>query len=571
MGNKLELTWIGKDDVISVEPRLLIEDPKFSNISEDPYTENMIIHGDNLMALKSLEAKYSGVIKCVYIDPPYNIGAATDYYNDNLENSQWLSLMKPRLELIWKLLSEDGLLAVQIDDEQFARLYILLTEICGQKNMKTICVKMSEATGVKMASVNKAKSIAKLKEFIILAKKDGIKNLTIERIPKEKWDEEYKLWVEGLSKNELQELKDILNSDEDDSKLITRADEIAAKMSFRNIQEVIQEQGVEDTDSFRFENAWRIMRDVSVTGAAKILADEKRELVSGNCFVINTSRHKKYLMKKNYNKETDQPRCKLLFADQYLTSHVGDLWTDIKTTGLDSEGNVDFPNGKKPEKLIKRIIQMNTDERDIVLDSFLGSGTTSAVALKMNRRFIGIEMGDHAYSHCKTRLDKVINGSDQSGISKIVNWQGGGGYRFYELAPTLIQKDDFDQEIINPEYDANMLASAVALHEGFTFQPNEEQFWKQAYGSENSYLFVTTRYLSKDYLAAIQSNMGEEDYLIIACRSFENGVDKLYPNITVKKIPQMLLDRCEYGRENYNLRIINPPKYEDEEDDDDEE
>ena len=152
-----------------------------------------------------------------------------------------------------------------------------------------------------------------------------------------------------------------------------------------------------------------------------------------------------------------------------------------------------------------------------------------------------------------------------------LTWQGGGGYRFYELAPTLIQKDDFDQEIINPEYDANMLASAVALHEGFTFQPNEEQFWKQAYGSENSYLFVTTRYLSKDYLAAIQSNMGEEDYLIIACRSFENGVDKLYPNITVKKIPQMLLDRCEYGRENYNLKIINPPKYEDEEDDDDEE
>lgn len=214
------------------------------------------------------------------------------------------------------------------------------------------------------------------------------------------------------------------------------------------------------------------------------------------------------------------------------------------------------------------ILNTFSSEGDLILDSFLGSASTAATAHKMGRKYIGIEMGEHAYSLCKVRLDKVISG-DRTGVSKQVNWQGGGGYRFYELAPTLIQKDDFDEEIINPEYDANMLASAVALHEGFTYQPDEEQFWKQAYGSENSYLFVTTRYVSKEYLSAIHSNMVETDYLIIACRSFEDGVEKQYPNITVKKIPQMLLDRCEFGKENYNLNIINPPVYE--EDDSDEE
>ena len=569
MSKKLELTWIGKEDAIEVEPRLLIENPALSNTTKDPNTENMIIHGDNLLALKALEGKYAGKVKCIYIDPPYNIKAATPYYDDNLENSQWLQLMKPRIELLWKLLTSDGLLAVQIDDEQFARLFLLISEICGEKNLKIICVKMSEATGVKMASVNKAKSIAKLKEFIILAKKDGIKNLNVEKIPKEKWDDEYKLWIDGVSEEELTELKNILNNNEYSEKEIIRADEIAAKISYKNIQEILQQKNIENVEEFKYENAWRIMRDVAVTESVKKLADEKRDSIIGECFVVVTSRKKKYLMKQNYNSLSSQPRCKLLFADQYLTTHVGDLWTDIKTTGLDNEGYVEFPNSKKPEKLIKRILLMNTLNNDLVLDSFLGSGTTAAVAQKMGRRFIGIEMGEHAYSHCKVRLDKVIDGSDQGGISKSTNWQGGGGYRFYELAPTLIQKDEFEEEIINPEYDANMLASAVALHEGFTYQPDEEHFWKQSYGTENSYLFVTTRYVSKEYLSAIHLNMEETDYLIIACRSFEDGVEKQYSNITVKKIPQMLLDRCEFGKENYNLNIINPPVY-DEEDNDEE-
>ena len=174
-------------------------------------------------------------------------------------------------------------------------------------------------------------------------------------------------------------------------------------------------------------------------------------------------------------------------------------------------------------------------------------------------------MGDHAYTHCKVRLDKVISGEDKGGISKSVNWQGGGAYRFYELAPTLINKDDFDEFIINPDYDADMLAAAMALHEGFTYQPSKDLFWKQSVGNENSYLFVTTRHLKGEFLDSIRNTMKDGEYLIIACRSYDSGIEKAYDNIAIKKIPQMLLDRCEFGKSDYNLNIVHPPVYDEEE------
>ena len=217
----------------------------------------------------------------------------------------------------------------------------------------------------------------------------------------------------------------------------------------------------------------------------------------------------------------------------------------------------------KPEELIQRIIHIASNPGDLVLDSFLGSGTTAAVAQKMGRRWIGVEMGNHAYTHCKVRMDKVIAGEDPGGITKAQSWQGGGGYRFYEVAPTLINKDPFDEYVVNEDYDANMLAAAVALHEGFRYQPDGDLFWKQSVGNENSYLFVTTRHLNIPYLDSIKDTMEEGEYLIIACRSFDSGLDKAYDNITVKKIPQMLLERCEFGKADYNLNIVHPPVYDD--------
>lgn len=562
MSKKLELHWIGKDKEILVEPRILIENKELSNIENDENTENMLIHGDNLLALKALEQKYAGKIKCIYIDPPYNIAAATPYYDDNIANSEWLNLMKKRIELLWKLLKEDGLLAVQIDDELFAKLYLLMEEICSQKNMKIICVKMSESTGVKMASVNKAGSIPKIKEFIILAKKDGIKKLNLEMIPKDKWDSEYKILIKGVTKQELEFIKEFMGNGDLTKESIEKANMIASKIEFSTLNEILDNVTKEEIEKIKYENSWRIARDVAVSGTAKKIADELKENIKGSCFFVITKQNKKYLMKKEYNSNSSQPRCKLLFADQYLTINPGDLWTDIKTTGLDNEGNVDFPKGKKPEKLIKRIIQLNTNENDIVLDSFLGSGTTAAVAHKMNRKYIGIEMGGHAYTHCKVRLDKVIAGEDKGGITKNVNWQGGGAYRFYELAPTLINEDKFGEMVINKEYSPEMLANAVALHEGYNFNPNKEIFWKQSKSTENSYLFVTTKYVDINFLNSIKNYMEDEEYLVIACKNYDKVLEKKYSNIEIKKIPEMLLEKCEFNVENYNLNIINTPIYE---------
>ena len=270
----------------------------------------------------------------------------------------------------------------------------------------------------------------------------------------------------------------------------------------------------------------------------------------------------------NHIKKGGQPK---KMKNLLSIAHYGIATNEDAT--LESEhlfGNIDSFDNPKPELLISILIGAITNEGDLVLDSFLGSGTTCAVAHKMNRRYIGIEMGDHAYTHCKVRLDKVIDGSDQGGISKSVNWKGGGAYKFYELAPTLINKDDFGEYIINKEYDADMLASAVALHEGFSYEPDKTIFWKQSKGNENSYLFVTTRHLTSSYIDSIESTMEDGEYLIIACKSFESGIDKLYSNITIKKIPQMLLSRCEFDKENYNLNIINPPIYDYEEELEDE-
>lgn len=248
------------------------------------------------------------------------------------------------------------------------------------------------------------------------------------------------------------------------------------------------------------------------------------------------------------------------------TQKMTTLWKhgEIPKADIANEGGVYFPRSKKPEQLLRRIIEMSTEPGDIVLDSFLGSGTTAAVAHKMGRRYIGIEMGEHAYTHCKTRLDAVISGIDSLGITKSIDWQGGGGYRFFELAPSLINRDPFDEYVINDDYDADMLAAAVALHEGFHYQPDSNLFWKQSVGNESSYLFVTTRHLNSTYLDSIKDTMDDGEYLIIACRSFDSGLDKAYGNITIKKIPQMLLSRCEFGKADYNLNIVHPPVYDDE-------
>ena len=244
------------------------------------------------------------------------------------------------------------------------------------------------------------------------------------------------------------------------------------------------------------------------------------------------------------------------------------LWThgEIPKADIAHEGDVYFPRGKKPEQLLKRIIDMSTLPGDLVLDSFLGSGTTAAVAHKMGRKYIGIELGNHAYTHCVPRLKKVTDGEDQGGITKSQNWQGGGGFKFYELAPSLLKQDEFGQMIINPEYNADQLAAAMAMQEGYTYSPDKDTYWKQGYGSEHDYIFTTTQFLTVETIDRIHEAMGEEESLLICCTAYQKEAKTHYGNITVKKIPKMLLGRCAFDKDNYNLNIVAAPATDDIED-----
>lgn len=525
MSNKLELTWYGKDEPIKVEPRLLIETAALSNIALDPNTENMLIHGDNLLALKALEKKFAGQVKCIYIDPPYNTGSAFEHYDDNLEHSQWLNLMRPRLEILKALLATNGSLWISIDDDEGHYLKVLCDEIYGRENFVCTAVWQKKHT-----RQNDAKWFSDNHDFILVYAK------------------EKSLWKINLLPRTEESAENYSNPDNDP----------------RGVWQSLPLQARSGNDpnfEHRFKNGviWK-----PPIGRFSAFSHESLEQLERDNRIwfgkngTNIPRYKKFLseVKDGFVPKTI-----------WLRDEVGDN-QEAKQEAKQFNPQSPFAT-PKPERLIERIVHIATNPGDLVLDSFLGSGTTAAVAHKMGRRYIGIEMGDHAYTHCKVRLDKVIAGEDNGGITKSQNWQGGGGYRFYELAPTLINEDALGEAVINPDYAADTLAAAVALHEGFTYQPDANFFWKQAIGNENSYLFTTTRHLTADYLDAIKGSMEEGEYLVIACRSYDKGLEKAYENIAVKKIPQMLLDRCEFGRDDYSLNIVHPPVYEDEEVEDD--
>lgn len=234
----------------------------------------------------------------------------------------------------------------------------------------------------------------------------------------------------------------------------------------------------------------------------------------------------------------------------------GTYWDGINLNNLTKEGNVEFANGKKPESLIEKIISMSSDVDDYVLDSFLGSGTTAAVAHKLKRKWIGIELGEHANTHCSTRLKSVINGDDQGGISKALDWKGGGGFKFYNLAPSLLKQDTYGNWVIDEKYNATMLAHAMCKHEGFRFEPHAELYWKQGKSTETDFIFVTTNFVTVEQLDTIHGEMLPGESLLICAKSFAPECEGKYPTITTKKIPKMILGKCEFGKENYDLNII---------------
>ena len=515
MNNKLELTWVGKNNVEDIEPRILIH-VKDKSYGEEK-TGNKLIHGDNLLALKALEKEYSGKIKCIYIDPPYNTGSAFEHYDDNVEHSIWLNLMYKRLLIMKNLLDNKlGTIWITLDDSEVHYCKILCDEIFGRNNFLT------DITWNSRKSISNDAIVSLNTNHILVYCRN------IDEIRKE--TKSGNMFKGGIDKSKFS------NPDND-----PRGPWVADPFDAPNIRPNLEYTIINPNTGEELKPApgrhWR-------TTEEKYL-----EALNDNRIIFG----------KNGKSKPQYKR--FLYESENKGSVLTNLWDDVDTTtNATKHSQILFPGdaftNPKPENLIERVLLLATKENDIVLDSFLGSGTTAAVAHKMKRKWIGIEMGTQAYSHCKKRLDMVINNQDQGGITKNTNWQGGGGYDFYELAPTLIEKDIFEQEIINSQYDEKMLSEAVALHEGFVYDPNNEYYWKQSKGNENSYLYVTLKFVGEATLDNINFEMKENEYLIIACTSYDENIEKKYKNIRIKKIPEMLLNKCKYGIDNYNFNII---------------
>ncbi len=518
---KLELTWDGKDEPLMVEPRILLYDEK--NSYGDKNTGNMLIHGDNLLALKALEAKYAGQVKCVYIDPPYNTQSAFKYYDDNFEHSLWLSMMKCRIEILYKLLSKDGSIWISIDDNERDYLKIMCDEIFGRNKFVT-----SIAWQSRYSRSNDA--IFSISHNYVL----------VYAVDPENWKN-----VRNRLERTEEQAKQYKNPDND------------PKGPWRAIP--WDAPNIRPNLTYPITNPKGIVKMPPAGRCWSRTEDQWKEIVeSGRAYFGKNGNgapsYKAYL--------SEAP--KIVPNTWWAHEDAGHTDEAKKEMGalFGKKSSFDTP---KPERLLKRVLEIATNPGDLVLDSFLGSGTTAAVAHKMNRRYIGIEMGDHAYTHCKKRLDMVIDGEDMGGISKAVNWQGGGGYRFYELAGTLVKLDAHGEHVISEEYDAEKLAAAVALHEGYTYAPDKDCFWKQAVGSEKSYLFTTTRTITMPYLDSIAQNMETGEFLTIMTTAFSPKLAKTYKNITLKNIPETLLARCTFGVDSYKLPIIDPPQVKDDE------
>jgi adenine-specific DNA-methyltransferase len=553
---KLELTWVGKYDEIKVEPRILIED--ISKSYGDPSSENMLIHGDNLIALQALQQDYSGKIKCIYIDPPYNTGSRIDSdgneigYDDGLEHSEWLQMMKSRLTLLKTLLSDTGLIFVQIDDNEQAYLKVLMDEIFGRRNyVNTIVIKAKAVAGA--SGGGEDKRLKKNYEFVLIYAKDYDKmsyTPPTESVDLIDYINEHREKKVGFYYTRI--IKDygrkvflgtVKMGNGEEMEVYEHLDFV-----FSSISKVCKEEGLSEAEAYaKYYNDIFMVTNAQTSLLTRIndFVGDKNRLIS---YVYTPSKGKskgKLETKMVWNKTLIvwlRDTCQLDNGRVTKIQKQGTLWSDISWGRLDLEGAVDFKKGKKPEALLLKLIEMATDENDYVLDSFLGSGTTAAVALKAHRRWIGIEIGPQCFSHCKTRLDSVING-EQGGVSKMTNWHGGGGYHFYELAPSLLVKNNkLPIYQVNPKYTFEMLCEAICKIEGFKFKPVDVFHGKS---SERRFIHVTKEFVNVSYLKSIASHLDIGQSLLVYGLTIQSDMN-LPDNIEVKKIPKDLLEKCDF-------------------------
>ena len=518
---KLELVWVGKEKRARLEPRILIEDSAKSyhaakRVSKDDIFDNMLIHGDNLLALKALEQEYAGKVKCIYIDPPYNTGNAFEHYDDGIEHSLWLSLMRERLEVLRNLLSEDGSIWISIDADESHYLKVLCDEVFGRSNFIDEVIWQRS-----YAPINLKKTLSRSHDAILVYAKNQTPNFCLNKLPR---------------------------SNEADNRFSNPDNDPRGPWASGPIQA-----------GPRVES--RVYEIITPSGR-KVLPPAEY------CWRVSRERYQEMLLDNRIyfgEKGDNVPRIKRFLSEVKDGMVAMTLWmrTDV---GDNQEGKKEIKNifekdvfsTPKPERLIERILTLGSNKGDLVLDSFLGSGTTAAVAHKMGRRWIGIELGDHCDTHCAPRLKKVIDGEDQGGITKSANWQGGGGFRYYNLAPSLIKFDEWGNPVINKQFDEHMLVRALCKIEGFDFDPSPDTYWKQGKSTETDFIYITTQHLTAQMLTKLNDDVGQKNSLLICCGSFDGNAER-YGNLTIKKIPKAILKKCEWNHDDYSLEIKNLP------------
>lgn len=498
---RLELTWVDKYERKSIEPRILLEDK--SKSYGDPSNENMLIHGDNLIALQALQQDFAGKIKCIYIDPPYNTGTAFQQYDDSVEHSIWLSLMRDRLTLLRSLLTEDGTIWISIDDDEQAYLKVLCDEIFGRGNFVANVIWEK-----KYSPQNDAKWLSDSHDFILVYALNK------------------SIWHPNLLPRTAEMNKRYKNPDGDPRGPWKPGDVLVKTFS-----------------------------ESGVFGIVNPTTGKEYFPPKGSCYRFNKESAQRMLDENRFYFGKDgkgAPQVKRFLSDVKQGTVSKTIWKrDEVGDNQEAKAEVQkFTIGNvfatpKPERLVERILLLATQPGDIVLDSFLGSGTTATVAHKMGRRWIGIELGEHCFTHCKPRLDQVIDG-EQGGISKAVGWKGGGGYHFYELAPSLLVKNDkLPIYQINPTYTFEMLCEAICKIEGFRYRP-QDIF--HGHSSEKRFINITTEFINAGYIKALSAHLAEGQSLLIYGMKIQS--DMVLPdNIEVKKIPKDLLEKCDFESE----------------------
>ncbi len=530
---KLELTWIGKENRPKLEPRVLIEDLGKSyhaahRVGENDIFDNRLIFGDNLLALKALEQEFTGKIKCIYIDPPYNTGSAFTHYDDGIEHSLWLSLMRDRLELLRKLLMDDGSIWISIDDNEQAYLRAMMDEIFGRANF--VCNVVWEK---KYSPQPNAIWLSDSHDYVtVFAKEKSVwRPFALPRT--EEMDNRYK------------------NPDND------------PRGQWKPQDFTISLTGGQRGAQFARTGESANIYEITTPSGRKLLptrgrcwgASQKRfaELIAENRIWFGESGNNVPALKKFLSDVQDRNVAKTI----WFRSDVGDN-QDAKRETATFNGDEIFST-PKPERLIERVLTLASNPGDWVLDSFAGSGTTGAVAHKMGRRWIMVELGEHCHTHIIPRLKKVIDGQDPGGITEAANWKGGGGFRYYRLAPSLLKKDKFDNWVISREFNAAMLAEAMCKLEGFIYAPSDTVYWQHGHSTEADFIYVTTQTLTRDQLQNLSDEVGDSRSLLVMCGAFRAKSLDGFPNLTVKKIPKAVLAKCEWGHDDYSLEIQNLP------------